>query len=291
MEGNSMVLDIQRFAEGGAEGAGTTGTSAEVGQPQNTGAAASAADDASVAGEQESSQTQIDLSSLTEEQIEELIDRSPNLKKVFGKRTDGIIGKRLAQERAKMKPTNDLMDKLMIVHGAKTMEELQEKLESSLSEEYAIQNGVDNDIGKKLMNAQLRALQDERDKAFRENQMKAERQLQQWQNEAGGVKEFYPDFNLEAELESRDFAELLKRGISMKHAYELMHMDDIKAAAERKAADAYSKSVNANLSRPVENGTGNQSAVSHSSDVSKLTKKERADMAKRAARGEVITFR
>ena len=43
-------------------------------------------------------------------------------------------------------------------------------------------------------------------------------------------------------------------------------------------------------SRPVENGSNDLSAAILKSDVSKLTPEQRAEIAKRVARGENITF-
>ena len=95
MKGNSMELNIQRFAEGG-EGT-SSGESAAIAQPQTSGAAENtSADNTSVAGEQNDRQM-IDLSGYSEEQFEELIDKNPTLKKVFGKKVHNTIGRRLSQ--------------------------------------------------------------------------------------------------------------------------------------------------------------------------------------------------
>jgi hypothetical protein len=76
----------------------------------------------------------------------------------------------------------------------------------------------------------------------------------------------------------------------MEHAYKVVHHDELIAAAEKSAAEKISKNVQSRAARPSENGLGNQSGVVVKSDVHKLTKKDRADLAKRAARGERIEF-
>lgn len=292
MKGNSMELNIQRFAEGGSgEGSGESATVAQ----SQSGAAASAADNASVAGEQSDAQSaQLDLSGYTEEQIEELIEKNSALKKAVGKKMSNSFGKRLAQERAKiqdeMKGVNDVVDKMMVLHGVKSIEELGTKLDEIIPEEYALQNNVSNDVGKELMNARVESLRKDRLNSFYEEQEKVNKQMNEWKQQEAAVKEVFPEFNLEIELGNKDFSELLKRGISMEHAYKVLHHDELMKAAEDRAAKAYSQSVNANLSRPNENGTGNQSAVSGALAASKLTKKDRAELAKRAARGETITL-
>ena len=71
-------------------------------------------------------------------------------------------------------------------------------------------------------------------------------------------------------------------------------MDDIKTSAARQAAREAEKQVvdgiRAKGARPPENGTAAQSAFTVKGDVSKLTRKDREEIARRAARGEKITF-
>ena len=91
-------------------------------------------------------------------------------------------------------------------------------------------------------------------------------------------------------MQNPQFAKMLNVGVSLEAAYEAMHLGEIVEAAKRSAADAYSKSMSQMHNRPNENGLGNQAAVNGQKDVSKLTKKERAELAERARRGENITF-
>ena len=80
----------------------------------------------------------------------------------------------------------------------------------------------------------------------------------------------------------------------MQHAYEVCHLDDIKAGVAATQAQATEKqivsSIRAKGARPQENGTAAQSAFVVKDDVSRLTKAERAEIARRAARGEIIEF-
>ena len=56
--------------------------------------------------------------------------------------------------------------------------------------------------------------------------------------------------------------------------------------AEKKVVD----SIRVKANRPTENGSEGGSGILLSGNASKLTKKERADLARRAAKGERITF-
>ena len=298
MNSNSMELNIQRFAEGGSDGTSSSGNAA-VAQPQNTGEnAVNTADNTSVAGENNGSQQEIDFSSYSEEQIEELIDNNPAFDKVIGKRMKNSFGKRLAQERAKMqeamRPANNVIDKLMVRHGVDSMEELSKIIDTSTKEEFAIQNGVSEDLADEMLQLRVNNRRNAMMREQYEAEMKVQQQLSIWQDEAAKVKETYPDFDLEKELGNNDFKRLISADeryrMPMKQIYEMIHHDEIVEAAKKDTAAAYAKSTAQMQARPSENGLGNQVAVNGSMDVSKLTKKERAELAKRAQRGETITF-
>lgn len=119
-------------------------------------------------------------------------------------------------------------------------------------------------------------------------------QMNKWYAEGAKVKEVYPSFDFRAEAQNREFLGLLRSGLPVQKAYEVIHMDEIKENAARAAAQTAGQQMQANLqrkqSRPAENGTSSQSAVITRSDVHSLTKKERAEIARRAARGENIRF-
>lgn len=119
-------------------------------------------------------------------------------------------------------------------------------------------------------------------------------QLNRWYQESQQVKELYPSFDLKAEVADREFLGLLKAGIPVQQAYELKHMEEIKANAARAASQATGQQMAAKIkskaARPSENGTSSQSAVIVKNDVSKLTPADRAEIARRVARGEIISF-
>lgn len=128
--------------------------------------------------------------------------------------------------------------------------------------------------------------------------MQARQQAQEKMNaiysEADKVKQLYPSFDLQTESRNRDFMGLLRSGISVQQAYELVHMEEIKQSAARAAAQTAGEQMVAKLksksARPLENGTSAQSAAIVKSDVNNLTREERAEIARRAQRGERIRF-
>ena len=121
-----------------------------------------------------------------------------------------------------------------------------------------------------------------------------ERQVQKWRGEAEQMKALYPGFDLETESRDPQFLSMLRFGVPVQTAYEVLHMEEIKTGIAQMTARATEKQVvdgiRAKGVRPQENGTAAQSGFTIRDDVHKLTKKDRAEMARRAARGEKITF-
>lgn len=141
----------------------------------------------------------------------------------------------------------------------------------------------------KRENAELKALQQRQD-----GERHAQEQYARWLQEQETVKQYYPSFDLRTELANRDFQGLIRAGVPMQKAYEVVHMAEINEAAARTAAQTASQQMEAKLkskaARPSENGTSSQSAVIVRNDVSQLTRAERAEIARRAQRGDKITF-
>lgn len=128
----------------------------------------------------------------------------------------------------------------------------------------------------------------------RMGQERADAQLRAWNDQAEQLKSVYPSFDLGREAQNRDFLSMLKAGVPVRQAYEVVHMDEIKAATATMQAKATERAITANIkakgARPQENGAGAGAGFTVKDDVSRLTKKDRAEIARRAARGEVITF-
>lgn len=127
-----------------------------------------------------------------------------------------------------------------------------------------------------------------------QGEQQAQAKLNEWYAEADKLKSIYPSFDFKREINNVEFQKLLKAGIPVQKAYELIHIDEITQATARQAAQNAGKQMAANIknrqSRPTENGTSSQSAVIVKNDVSRLSKADRQEIARRAARGERISF-
>ena len=115
-----------------------------------------------------------------------------------------------------------------------------------------------------------------------------------WMQQAEDAKKVYPSFDLRAEMNNPRFVDLLRSNIDVRTAYEVLHKDEIIPAAMQFTAKTVeskiAKSIASNGARPSENGMSSQSAAVVKSDVSQLSKEDRAEIIRRVQRGEKIRF-
>ena len=116
----------------------------------------------------------------------------------------------------------------------------------------------------------------------------------QWMTQADETKKVYPSFDLQAEMQNSKFVDLLRSNIDVRTAYEVTHKDEIIAGAMQFTAKTVEQKVAnkiaANGARPIENGMSSQSSSLVKSDVSQLSKADRAEIIRRVQRGEKIRF-
>ena len=140
-----------------------------------------------------------------------------------------------------------------------------------------------------LENQRLRQAMNEQ-----ESRESASRLYQQWLEQEQTMRQVYPQFDLQGELENEQFLQLMRSGVDMRTAYEVVHKDEIIPAAMQFAAKAAERKVvnkiRANGSRPVENGVQDQSASLAKTNVSQLSKADREEIVRRVERGEKIRF-
>ena len=120
----------------------------------------------------------------------------------------------------------------------------------------------------------------------------AGKQCRTWLKQADEASGIYPGFNFHRELQNPRFCAILKNGIDVRTAYEVIHHDEIIPAALRCAVlDAEKKLSNklmSNEARPAENGSGAGAGATLGTDVSKMSKANRDDIVRRVMRGEII---
>ena len=307
-----MVIDLQLFAEGtsgdgGTGSEGTTGETATAAVSQRKGAKANPLANVQY-GIQPQAQTKVEETTPAAEVVstgdrnakfEELI--KGEYKDLYDQRMQDTIQKRL-------KGTKDTVDKYNAL--APTLEMLAEKYgvdasdvtalnkaiqeDDSYYEEEALEKGITvqqlKEIRKmKRENAELKAQMDEKNRKD-----SAAQQYATWMEQAKEAKLTYPSLDLNTEAKNPQFLRLLNSGVDVATAYAVIHKDEIIPAAMQYTAQAVERKIAnkmiANGARPTENGISSQSAALTKSDVSQLTKADRAEVMRRVARGEKISF-
>ena len=220
-------------------------------------------------------------------------------KDIYTEETQRIIDRRFREARnleeraAKQQPVIDmLMQRYKIADGDLGKLAAAVENDNAYWSEAAEEAGMSVEQYKQFQKLQRENAALLRAQRMRQNQQAAQQQLQKWYSEGEQVKAVYPNFDLGAESKNPQFISMLKAGVPVQHAYEVIHMDEIKAGVAQSTARQTEKQVvdgiRAKGNRPAENGTSSQSAFTVKDDPHKWTKQDRAEVARRVARGETI---
>lgn len=127
-----------------------------------------------------------------------------------------------------------------------------------------------------------------------EHQQRAAAVRAQWEAEAARLKVKYPAFELDEVLNNPSVADMIRRGIGLEAAYRAAYFDQLMEASTARTAQQVEQGVTARIQqraqRPAENGAHPGSAAEMKVDVAHMTAKQRAELAKRARRGERIVL-
>ena len=296
-------------AQGGANGAGSAGTQqGKTGeakpvlygrQPEDGG---KGAPDAGESKEAEAG-AHIETTSNTLEERKKAYRDLVNgeYKDLYTQDTQRIINgkvrqnKELTEQLGKMQPVIDLLAARYGIEDG-NLEKLSKAVEADNTywAAAAEEAGMDVDQYKRVQLMQRELTQLRAQAARRDNEDAMQRQFAKWDSEAQEVAKLYKGFDLRTECQDKEFLAMLRSGVPVQTAYEVRHMDDIKAGIAAMQAKATEKAVvdgiRAKGARPAENGTASQSAFTVKDDVSRLTRADREEIVRRAARGEIIKF-
>lgn len=212
------------------------------------------------------------------------------------KAVNGGIARGKASVEKAMKAQQTVVDLLMARYGTQDLGQLQEAINKDTSwlQSYADGRGISVQQAREQIALQAEVDAMRRQSAAEEGERRAQAQMELWSSQAQEVQAVYPEFDLQAAAQSEDFIGMLKSGVNMRTAYEVINMTAIKTAiAERAAKDAEARltaSIQANGARPVEGGTRGQPGATVKKDPSKMTYDEMDDIMARAARGERVTL-
>lgn len=238
-----------------------------------------------------------------------VVDRNAEFEKLikgeykaeYDARVQDTIQKRLKSSKETvdrynaLSPTLDILAKKYGV-DASDINALNKAIEEddAYFEDEALEKGITVEQLKSIRkmereNADLKRQMQEQN--VREN---ADRIYAKWMEESEALKGVYPGFDLNGELQNPRFVDLLKNNIDVRTAYEVLHKDEIiPAAMQFTARQVEQKLTNKILSggaRPTENGVNPSSSAVVKSDVSQLSREDRAEIIRRVARGERIVF-
>ena len=303
------MLNLQLFAEGAGAGDGGTaqgqGVTEAAALPQTKGAKSNPLADVKYGIQEETAAPAAEVQTETVAQpdrnaeFEKLI--KGEYKEQFDARVQNILQKRLkgsndtVEKYNALAPTLEMMAKKYGV-DANDIEALTKAIEEddSYYEQEAMEKGMSVQQLKEVKkmereNAQLKAQMEEA-----QRQENGKKLYAAWMQQADEAKKVYPSFDLRAEMENPKFVDLLRSNIDVRTAYEVLHKDEIIPAAMQFTAQTVesklAKKIASNGARPSENGMSSQSAAVVKSDVSQLSKADRAEIIRRVQRGEKIRF-
>lgn len=304
-------LGLQIFAEGGTAGGtgapGANGEGAGVPGPQSGVKSGNplanvkyGIQDGDDSGPRTADATEVaDAETRRVAEFERLI--KTDYKDLYDARMQDTIQRRLKSSKETVDKYNALIPTLELLgkkygvdfNDAKALTSAIEE-DDSYYEDEALEKGLTVEQLKSIRkmereNADLKRQMDEQ--RIQEN---ANRLYAEWMNQSQALKQVYPSFDLNTELQNPRFTDLLRNNVDVRTAYEVIHKDEIIPAAMQFTANQVSQKIannlRANNSRPVENGIGSQASALIKSDVSQLSKEDRAEIIRRVARGEKIRF-
>jgi len=221
---------------------------------------------------------------------------------LFHARVQEIIDRRFGETKdlkKRIEQAQPLIDRIANRYGvdASDLQALTKAVEedSSYFEQEAAEKGMPVDMLKEMKRIEH---ENKRLKAAGEaerHRQQAYRVYGEWMREAEQMRELYPAFDFQTEIDNPQFLNLLKApGVDVRTAYEVVHRDEIIGGAMQHTAQAVAQKMADNLAvrsaRPPEIGASGQSAVTFKPDVESLSKDDLKEIWKRVGQGERIAF-
>lgn len=279
MQDIKMLLDLQLFAEGGDGGAdgGDAGANGQA------------------AADQTGEQQEQDAAAERKAQYQKFKE---DFKDDFDAEVQGIINNRLKKAKVFEAGAREYRDKTAAVFEALAVKygidpndvdsivaAVQD--DDSYYADEALERGMEVNDFRHLKQMERENQQAREERAMRE-------QMDQWYRQADEARQVYPQFDLSAEMQNDEFRYLAQKGVPLKTVYEIVHKDDVIAAAMKYASDQTAQkmqlSAQQNAQRPDENVRAGGGAVKTGADPGKMNLSQLEEVFARARRGERITF-
>lgn len=168
--------------------------------------------------------------------------------------------------------------------------------DNSFFEDAALKAGMSVEAYKRMRKAEadnqaMRAQMESNTRQYEQRQ-----KFESFQRAAEEVKQIYPGFNLDVEMQNPEFERLTwQAGVPLRTAYEIMHKDEILAkgmeVATQKTAEMLSNKIQSGKGRPSENGLQSKAAAkTEGTSPSTWSKEYRAEIRDRVRRGEKVVL-
>lgn len=289
-------LSLQLFADGAGAGAAAAGAAmgAETGSNSQSATGNDSAATGSTTGEDNAGeQSHV-------ETFDDLI--KGRYKQDFDTKVQSIINKRFKGAReaeASMQKLSQGITALGTYYGLDAespdfLDKLNSRImdDEKLYEKEAAESGMNVDDVKRIrrMEMENRALK------LQTRRDAEERQMQEFYSgvikQVPDVQKVYPQFDIDTEMANEQFFNLVRNGVGLRNAYEVIHGSELQAARDaiiaQKAQEQLSNSVRANGMRP--NEVNHNSAPDFGRDIKNMTRAEVKQIIRRAERGEVVKF-
>lgn len=310
---NILNLNIQLFADGASASSASadSGTSGAEGTSGVTGGASlpSRKNANPLANVVYGKQAEGVQTATVQEKTEPEIDRNAEFEKIikgeykdlYDKRVQDTVQKRLKATKETVDKYNSLVPALETLSrkygvDATDVNALSKAIEedNSYYEQEAVEKGISVEQLKEIKRLEKENSQFKAEKAAAEKQAEIDRDIAQWMQDAEVASKTFPGLDLGTELQNEQFVGLLKMGVDMGTAYFAIHHKELVPQAMQYTAkeveNKLAKKIIAGGQMPTQNGTANTASSVVKSDVSQLTKADRAEINRRVARGEKITF-
>lgn len=291
---SKLKFNLQFFAEGAQGGDGGEGTG------EGTVDAAQEPEvkfGKQVTGNEEGEQVDEPEEKPEKPTFDELIEG--DYKEDFSERTQKIVQNRIkgikeSEEKLNMfAPAIPILAEKYGIEDVNDVQAISDAIinDNELLEAEADERGIDVETLKHIKNIEGQNKMLTEQMAQKEKDAQNAKAWQEILQQAEALKETYPDFDIEAEMQNEDFGHMVAVGIPVKNAYEVVHLQELQARAgsvvAKKTAEKVANSVKANKRRTVEGNTTSQ-AVVVKSDPSSWTDEERDAVYERVMNGEKI---
>lgn len=291
-------LSLQLFADGAGAGAAAAGTATGAEAGSNSQSATGNNNAEGAAGSTTGAESTAEQSQV--ETFDDLI--KGRYKQDFDAKVQSIINKRFKGAReaeASMNKLSQGISALGTYYGLDAespdfLDKLNSRImdDEKLYEKEAAESGMNvNDVKRiRRMEMENKALK------LQSRRDAEERQMQEFYSgvikQVPDVQKVYPQFDIDTEMANEQFFNLVRNGVGLRNAYEVIHGSELQAARDaiiaQKAQEQLSNSVRANGMRP--NEVNHNSAPDFGRDIKNMTRAEVKQIIRRAERGEVVKF-